>query len=228
MLWVQAIGGGVVALAIAAGQPGRAEDIPAAVGRISYSDTLLPDAAICSGFLVAPDLVLTAAHCVRSAADTPETIRFDAGFSSTGPAARRRGASVILGGAVQAPGLSGLWSDVALVVLDAPLPPADFPPLPLAAPSAAVMSLIGFDRTAPDLPIHHDDCRSLRAPLGLVALECRVVSGNSGAPVLERDGTGWRAVAVMVASAEGGPIRSWAVVPPPTLRLQIPPLAIPD
>ncbi len=40
-------------------------DIPSAVGRISYGDTLVTGAAICTGVLVAPDLVLTAAHCVR-------------------------------------------------------------------------------------------------------------------------------------------------------------------
>ena len=228
MSWAHAIKGGVVALALVTGQTGRAEDIPAAVGRISYGDTLLPEAAICSGLLVAPDLVLTAAHCVRSAAETPETIRFEAGWSGTHPAASRRGASVILGGGAEAPGLLGLLSDVALVVLDAPFPPDAFPPMPLAAPSAAVLTLIGFDRMAPERPILRDDCQSLRAPLGLVALDCRVVSGNSGAPVLERDSTGWRAVAVMVASSEDGPVRSWAVVPPPTLRLRIPAVATPD
>jgi V8-like Glu-specific endopeptidase len=56
-----------------------------------------------------------------------------------------------------------------------------------------------------------------------MALDCAVVSGNSGAPLLESDGTGWRVVAVMVASARGGPVQSWAVLPPPSLRLRIPP-----
>jgi hypothetical protein len=48
-----------------------------------------------------------------------------------------------------------------------------------------------------------------------------VVSGNSGAPLLQWDGAGWQVVAVMVASARGGPVRSWAVLPPAPLRLRI-------
>ena len=43
-----------------------AEEAPSAVGRISYGDSPTPEAAICSGVLVAPDLVLTAGHCVRT------------------------------------------------------------------------------------------------------------------------------------------------------------------
>jgi hypothetical protein len=48
-----------------------------------------------------------------------------------------------------------------------------------------------------------------------------VVSGNSGAPLLQRDGDGWRVVAVMVASAQGWPVRSWAVLPPAALWLRV-------
>jgi hypothetical protein len=82
--------------------------------------------------------------------------------------------------------------------------------------------LIGFDRSAPGQPQTAALCRPLAKPPGLLALDCPVVSGNSGAPLLERDGNGWQVVAVMVALAQGGPIRSWAVVPPAPLRLQIP------
>ncbi len=66
-------------------------DIPPAVGRISYGDTLVPGAAICTGVLVAADLVLTAAHCVRGAADDPSSIRFEAGWRNGHPAIQGRG-----------------------------------------------------------------------------------------------------------------------------------------
>jgi hypothetical protein len=221
MMRADAIGSLLVALVLVA-PACRAEGIPAAVGRISYGAQLQPGAAICTGVLVAPDIVLTAAHCVRDTAESPENIRFDAGWAGGTPAGVRKGAAVILSGVEGAPGIAGLVEDAALVVLDAALPPDAFPPLPLAAPEGGPFTLFGFDRSAPGQPQRAELCGPVARPPGLLALDCPVVSGNSGAPLLERDGDGWRVVAVMVASAQGGPIRSWAVIPPVPLRLQIP------
>jgi protease YdgD len=215
------IGGVSVALALLVAPGSRAEDVPAAVGRISYGVEPVPGTPICSGVLVAASLVLTAAHCVRGAAETPEDIRFDAGWSESGPAGRRRGTAVILAGEGGAPGLAGLAEDVALVLLDEALPTEAFPPLPLTAPGSGSFTLIAFDRSAPDQPQRAVLCRPLAKPPGLVALDCPVVSGNSGAPLLQRHGDDWRVVAVMVAATQGWPIRSWAVEPPAPLRLHI-------
>ncbi|MGL4281322.1 MAG: trypsin-like serine peptidase, partial [Albidovulum sp.] len=112
-----------VALALLAVPTARAEEIPAAIGRISYGTSPEPGAAICTGVLVAPDLVLTAGHCVRGAIETPETIRFEAGWSAGGPTGQRQAAAVILSGQAEAKGLAGLTEDVALIVLEASLPP---------------------------------------------------------------------------------------------------------
>lgn len=217
------IGGSAVALALLVATASRAEDMPAAVGRISYGASATPGAAICTGVLVAPDLVLTAAHCVRDAVGNPASIRFDAGWSKGGPAGQRHGAEVILTGVAEGPGLEALTRDTALVVLDAALPPESFPPLPLSDPEDGPFTLFGFDRAAPDLPQNAALCRPMIRPPGLLALDCPVVSGNSGAPLLEHDAEGWQVVAVMVASAGGGPVRSWAVLPQAPLRLRIPP-----
>jgi protease YdgD len=219
MAWAGLIG---TALALLAAAPAAAEGSPAAVGRISYGATTKPGDAICTGVLVAPDLVLTAAHCVRDAADTPDSIRFEAGWSGGSATGKRKGASVILSGAVDLVGLAGLAGDVALVVLDEGFPTDTFPPLPLSAPETGPFTLIAFDRGTPDRPQGPALCRPLARPPGLMALDCPVVSGNSGAPLMQRDGDGWEVVAVMVASAEGWPVRSWAVLPPATLRLRIP------
>jgi protease YdgD len=214
---------GLLALLLA-GAPGilGAEDLPAAVGRISYGEAPVPGAAICSGALVAPGLVLTAAHCVQGAAADPGSIRFDADWSGGRPAARRRGAAVILPGGAPAEGMAGLAGDVALVVLEAPFPPGTVAHLPLADPAGETFTLIAFDRTAPKRPPRRDSCGALATAPGLLGLGCAVVSGNSGAPLLEADEKGgWHIVAVMVAASRAGHVRSWAALPPDGLRARI-------
>lgn len=221
MVRAHVIHGWMVGLGLLAPTLSRAEVVPAAIGRISYGAALEPGAAICTGVLVAPDLVLTAAHCVRDAADTPETIHFDAGWSEGGASGQRQGAEVILSGEAGEAGLAGLVADVALVVLATALPPDEFPPLPLGEPGDGPFTLIGFARSAPDQPQNRIQCGPLAKPPGLLGLDCPVVSGNSGAPLLQHDGDGWRVVAIMVASAKGEPVRSWAVLPSAAQQLRI-------
>lgn len=183
-------------------------DIPPAVGRISYADTLAPGAAICTGVLVAPDLVLTAAHCVRGAADQPSSIRFEAGWGSGHPEIQRRGAKVVL------PGSEDLDEDVALVVLDRPITVETAAPLPLATPSEAPHEMHGFRRDDPARPASPEACHVLAVLPGLLGLDCPAVSGNSGAPLLQRTEEGLQVVAIMVAASATGPVRSWAVLVP--------------
>lgn len=197
------------------GNAALAEDIPLAVGRISYGDAPPPGAAICSGVLVAPDLVLTAAHCVRAAADDPASIRFDAGWRGGRPAVRGRGAKVVL------PGSEDLAEDVALIVLETPVAPEMA--LPLAAPSGALFEMQGFRRDAPGHPARPQACRALVVLPGLLGLDCAAVSGNSGAPLLQQAEGGWQVVAIMVAASSKGPVRSWAVLPPDWVQQRLAP-----
>jgi hypothetical protein len=91
------------------------------------------------------------------------------------------------------------------------------------------MAFAAFRRDAPDAPAPLAPCLRLALPAAaagdpggaLVPLDCPVVSGNSGAPVLARGAAGgWQVAAVMVAGGGGG-ARAWAVRVPADLRARI-------
>ena len=207
---------GCIVLLLAAGQ-GCAQDAPLAVGRISYGDALVPGAAICTGALVAPDLVAT-----------PATIQFAADFSEGHSLAVRWGSEVIL---PQAEVSEARANDVALLRLEAPIAADVVASLSVADPALAQwvagFSLIAYRRDAPDLPQRRDDCGLVTRLPGILALSCPVVSGNSGAPVLAWDGTDWQIVAVMVAASSGRAVQSLAATIPPDLRAWITPPVLP-
>lgn len=194
---------------------GRAAPLPA-VGRISYGDHPALGAPLCSATLVAPDLILTAGHCVRDTA--PQALRFRAGYRHGAFAAEARGAAVIR---PLLPG--GLAGDLALVRLDLPIPPGAAAPLALAPRTAQGLRMIAYRR---DMPEMRSDgaCGVLLQRGATLGLDCSAVSGNSGAPLLQRGDAGWQVVAVMVAQdRQGRIVRSYAVVPPADLAAEIAP-----
>ncbi len=189
-----------------------AQDIPA-VGRITYSATLVPGAAVCSGTLVAPDIVLTAAHCVRGSVDNPALVHFAAGYRDGTAVAAGQGAAITLAGG------SGIAADVALVRLQSPLPVV---PLPIGPETDPWLSRIGYRRAAPERPETDTLCLRVHEDGPVVQLLCDAVSGHSGAPLLSRGPEGnWRVAAVMVAAFNSG-LGSVAVRIPPDLAERLP------
>ena len=195
-------------------QPGAAQELPAAfraIGQITYGSPPSPGATICTGTLVAPDLVLTAGHCVTGTAEkplAPAEIRF----------AQVR--------EVIRSGLAGLPGDMALLRLATAIGPSAAVPIALSDGWGAerAFTMLGYRRDAPERPVANSGCRLITAESALLGLGCTVVSGNSGAPLLVWRGGSWQLVAVLVAQSRvPGPIRAIAVIPDPGLRAHIPP-----
>jgi protease YdgD len=207
----------------AAGAEGPGGEVPAAIGRISYGPMVLPGAAICTGTLVAPDLVLTAGHCLG--AGDPGAVRFAVGFRDGGARALRRGREVLRAEGPPLPGAAGLAGDLALLRLDRPVPAAVAEPLALAevVPETppGMATTAGYRRDAPQAAPEPWLCAIRLREGGILGLGCPAVSGNSGAPLMQRGEAGWRVVAVMVAAVPEGRVRSVAAVPGPGVRAMV-------
>lgn len=179
-----------------------------AVGRLN-----LAERAICTGALIAPDMVLTAAHClfdpVHGGRFEPRAIRFDAGLNRGHAKASRRISAVFVhpdyvhrkGGKAQ------VGNDLAVLRLDHPISARKIKPFATDTrlQRGDSLSVISYTRRNVNSPTLQQPCQVLARKKNTVVMNCEMDIGASGAPVfIVKGGATPRLVSVVSSRAEMG------------------------
>ncbi|KIC23121.1 MULTISPECIES: trypsin-like serine peptidase [unclassified Leisingera] len=175
----------------AAGGKGTAvQTVPGwqAVGRLNIGGR-----AMCTATLIAPDLVVTAAHCmfdVRHGRQVnPRSIRFEAGLNGRQSKAARKVAKAVIHPGYRHGQTSQFQTgtDIAVLRLDRAISGDVVRPLSLAAApqKGAQVDVMSYSHSNATSPRLQSACQVLSARQSSVITTCRVDFGASGSPVLQ-------------------------------------------
>jgi protease YdgD len=155
----------------------------------------------CSAALIAPDIVLTAAHCVDKNQQDGQDLVFRTGAYPGVPRVETPVAGIAfhpLYGLNLKPATTRIRFDLAVVRLARPVDAPGIEPLRLGpAPQAGEHLLLASYRGGQGERARERRCEVFPGPPDLAALGCEVKGGESGAPVIRTGPDGPEIAAVM-------------------------------
>ncbi|MCP5071866.1 MAG: trypsin-like serine protease [Rhodobacteraceae bacterium] len=195
-----------------------------AVGRLDIGSD-----GYCTGVLIAPDVVLTAAHCVydmyTGKKQTIGAFKFSAGLRD-GKAIEERGAIKFIAHEDYYPRMgvtfNNIRNDVALIQLDEPISSFTAAPFKIHAgvTKGSKVSVVSYGQGRDKALSWQRECGMLGRRNGLMAFDCNVTHGSSGAPVFVKEGNRARILSLVSSGTRGnGQVLSWGMELPETVSM---------